>query len=50
MTTEQKIAYLLDNGYVQGEHKDLGKIFTSYNGYIRFTIGDITHRWNSLMF
>jgi len=48
MTLNQKISYLLANGYVQQEHTQLIKTFTSPNGQIRFTIRDLMFRWDSL--
>jgi hypothetical protein len=48
MTILQKTTYLLDNGYIEQEHKELIKTFTSSNGYIRFSLRDIIYRWDSL--
>lgn len=49
MTLQQKIAYLLDNGYVENNHPELIKTFTSPNKQIRFSLRDIMFRWNSLI-
>lgn len=48
MTTKQKIDYLLANGYVEQDHSQLIKTFTSPNGQIRFSIRDIIFCWDSL--
>lgn len=48
MTLNQKIKYLLDNGYVQNNHSELIKTFTSSDGQIKFSLRDIIYRWNSL--
>lgn len=48
MTLNQKITYLLANGYVQNDHAQLISTFTSSNGQIRFSLRDLIYSWDSL--
>lgn len=48
MTLQEKITYLLDNGYTERLHPELIRTYTSSNGYIRFSLRDIILRWDSL--
>lgn len=45
---QNKIDYLLANGYREEESPLLGRVFISKSNQVRFTIFDITHRWHSL--
>lgn len=49
MTIKDKITYLLNNGYIQNDHSELIKTFTSPNKQIRFSLRDIIYRWDSLI-
>ena len=49
MTLVEKINYLKQNGYVEKDHNELVKTFTSKDGSKRFSIKDLIFRWNSLI-
>ena len=45
---EDKINYLLDNGFREEESPLLGKVYISKSNQVRFTISDITNSWHTL--
>ena len=45
---QDKINYLLDNGFREEESPLLGKVYISKSNQVRFTISDITNSWHTL--
>lgn len=45
---QDKINYLLANGFREEQSPLLGRVFISKSNSVRFTIADITNCWHSL--
>lgn len=45
---QSKIDYLISNGFREELSPLLGRVFISKSNQVRFTISDITYRWESL--